>query len=355
MRSFLRWTGRSLLAISVVVLAWSLIPVRPTIPKLERRETGHSWELASGHRIAYVKVSGTGSGGPLAPVVVTHGGPGGYIHSSYVRAFGRLAETGRDVYLYDQLGSGLSDRLRKPRDYSFKRQVDVLEEIITVHLGGGPVVLVGQSYGGQVISYFAARHPKLVAAAVLTSPGEVEPLLFDETGWINERKYPVPADLEFREPFDVADEMGIGSWGLRPILAIALSTLNLKWMPDDEADGVLNSIASRITKGMVCDPENVEPEEGGGGWYSHGWSNWFDGVEDWRERLSISPVPLLVVQGQCDYLPYAGAYEHADLAPNGRYEFIEGAGHVLWWEREDALVKVLVEFLSSESGSARVE
>ena len=80
--------------------------------------------------------------------------------------------------------------------------------------------------------------------------------------------------------------------------------------------------------------------------YSHGWSTWFGDVEDWRPLLRSSPVPTLVLQGQCDYLPYAATYEHAALMPRGEYRFVEGAGHVIWWERPDEMIVAIETFLS---------
>lgn len=336
--------GAVVLLLLVVLVS---IPVAPTISPIAPRPTTQYWAMEGGYRIAYTHVPAE-IGPAKTPIVVLHGGPGGYIHSTYIETFGRLTRLGHDVYLYDQIGSGLSDRRPNPKDYTFYGHLQDLHAIVSDHLGVERVILIGQSYGGKLASYFVAAHPDLVEKAVLTSPGGIEPPLFDEEGrWINEQRYPVPDSLDFRDPPDVAEEMGITSWPLRSIAAIALATtFNRKLMPDEEADGVLNTVATRITRGMACEPENVPPEEGGGGFYAHGWSNWYGGVEDWRPQLRRVDVPVLVVQGACDYIPYASAYEYVDLLPNGEYAFIEDAGHVIWWERPDALIRAIEAFLT---------
>lgn len=47
---------------------------------------------------------------------------------------------------------------------------------------------------------------------------------------------------------------------------------NIKWASDREMDDFTNTMASIFSAGMVCEPKNVLPEEGGGG-YSPIFSN----------------------------------------------------------------------------------
>jgi len=55
---------------------------------------------------------------------------------------------------------------------------------------------------------------------------------------------------------------------------------------------------------------------------------------------------VLVLQGACDHLPYAGTYEYAALLPNARYRFVAGAGHILWWDRPEEYLAAIEEFLA---------
>lgn len=350
----------TLLATAVLVLAVLIaIPVDPTVPYLEARPTTEYWSMDGGYRIAYTRVSAEDPGEKKPPVVFLHGGPGGFVSASAIEDLGALAELGHDVYLYDQVGSDLSDRLEKPKDYGFLGHVDDLREIVTEKIGP-PVILIGQSYGGMLASYFVAHYPDVVEKAVLTSPGKIQPVRFDDEGnWINERRWPVPDSLEFRDPAaDVSHEMKVRSWPPRFIATVALATtLNVKLMSDEEADAALNTVVTKIAPGMVCDAANVpDLEQGiGMGAYSHGWSNWFGGVDDWRDELRETDVPLLVLQGQCDVIPYPTAYEHAALAPRGEYRFVEDAGHKIRWERPEAYLAEIVRFLADSTAPSEVE
>ncbi|MBZ0089573.1 MAG: alpha/beta hydrolase, partial [Thermoanaerobaculia bacterium] len=328
------------------LVVWCLIPIEPTLAAIRPGPETRFWKMAKGYQIAYTRIAAA-PGAPVAPpIVFLHGGPGGYVHSSIVRTLAPLAARGHDLYFYEQVGSGRSDRLPRPKDYSFLGHVADLDEVVTRHLRAERVILIGQSYGGQLAAEYVALHPERVERMVLSSPGALEPALFDTEGrWANEAKYPVPAALRFVAPPDVAMD-GLRFWPLRALASIAVATLfDVKLMPDAEADGVLDTLASGFTRGMVCDPARVQPEEGGAGFYAHGWGNWYEGLEDPRPLLRRRELPVLVVQGACDYLPYAGTYEYVDLFPNARYRFVAGAGHILWWERPEEYLGAIEEFL----------
>lgn len=341
-----RWTA-GLFGVALLALVfWCLIPIEPTVAALRPGPETRFWTMAKGHRIAYTRIAAAPGAPAAPPIVFLHGGPGGYVHSSIVRALAPLVEHGHDLYFYDQVGSGRSERLPKPKDYSFLGHVADLEEIVAGEIGAERVILIGHSYGGQLAAEYVALHPGRVERLVLSSPGALEPALFDAEGrWANEAKYPVPAALRFVAPPDVAMD-GARFWPPRALAAIALATaLNVKLMPDAEADGVLDTLASRFTRGMVCDPAHVQPEEGGAGFYAHGWGNWYEGLEDPRPLLRQRELPVLVLQGACDYLPYAGTYEYVDLFPNARYRLLEGAGHILWWDRPEEYLGAIEDFL----------
>lgn len=348
------WTVGLLGAALLALVVWCLIPIDPTLGAIRPRPETRYWTMSKGYRIAWTRLPGAAGIESRAPIVYLHGGPGGYVHSSIVRTLAPLAARGHDLYFYDQVGSGLSDRLPRPRDYSFLGHIADLHEIVSVHLGAPRVILIGQSYGGQLAAQYLALHPERVERMVLSSPGELQPAQFDADGrWVNESRYPTPPDLRFVAPPEVAMD-GLRFWPLRALATMAFATaLNVKLMPDAEADGLLDTLASEFTTGMVCDPAHVQPEEGGAGFYSHGWSNWYEGLEDPRPLLRQREAPVLVLQGACDHLPYAGTWEYADLLPNARYRFVAGAGHILWWDRPEEYFRLIEEFLSERSAPMR--
>lgn len=123
MKRWLRLAARAaLLAAALLVLAAAvacLVPVRVTVAAIEPRPDTRYWQMSGGYRIAYTRLAPAAGVPGRAPVVFLHGGPGGYVHSSAIRALQPLADAGHPVYLYDQHGSGLSDRLERPKASSF--------------------------------------------------------------------------------------------------------------------------------------------------------------------------------------------------------------------------------------------
>ncbi len=86
------------------------------------------WELPTGSRIAYVRVPAEGDVREI-PIIFLHGGPGTPDMKGDSEYFGKLAQDGFDVYIYDEVGTGRSSRLEDPRSYTLERDVADLEAI----------------------------------------------------------------------------------------------------------------------------------------------------------------------------------------------------------------------------------
>ena len=98
---------------------------------------------------------------------------------------------------------------------------------------------------------------------------------------------------------------------------------------------------------MVCDPNYVKPEEGGAGMYSYMSANYNPDLEDIRPKLKDISVPSIIIQGQCDSGDYGTVIEYAELL-GSKYNFIEKAGHIIWWEQREQYFSLISEFLTSE-------
>jgi L-proline amide hydrolase len=109
------------------------------------------------------------------PLVVAHGGPG--CTHDYVLSIAAIAETGRPVVHYDQLGAGRSTRL--PEKCADFWTVDLfLAELdnLLVSLGiDDRYFLLGQSWGGMLGAEHAIRQPAGLKALVISnSPASME-------------------------------------------------------------------------------------------------------------------------------------------------------------------------------------
>jgi proline iminopeptidase len=98
---------------------------------------------------------------PVAMVI--HGGPGGD-HSGFKPSFTPLAARMQLVY-FDHRGQGRS-AAADPASYTLDENVEDMEAL-RQHLGLGPIVSIGTSYGGMVAMAHAARYPASVSHLVL--------------------------------------------------------------------------------------------------------------------------------------------------------------------------------------------
>jgi pimeloyl-ACP methyl ester carboxylesterase len=117
-----------------------------------------------------------GSGDPM--IIIEGGDPDGrdnFGGTPFVREL--LAEN--RVCLYDRAGGGDSDPApNEPRDLS--DVVDYLAALRTAAGVDGPTVLVGSSFGGDLMIRYAARHPEGVVGVVLIDTPAPEDFTLEE-------------------------------------------------------------------------------------------------------------------------------------------------------------------------------
>jgi proline iminopeptidase len=98
---------------------------------------------------------------PVALVI--HGGPGGD-HSGFKPSMSPLS-AGMQLVYFDHRGQGRSAPA-DPASYTLDENVEDMEALRR-HLGLGPIVSIGTSYGGMVAMAHAARYPEAVSQLVL--------------------------------------------------------------------------------------------------------------------------------------------------------------------------------------------
>jgi proline iminopeptidase len=115
-----------------------------------------------GGRIWY-RMEGGGTG---TPIILLHGGPG--FPSAYLRSLLALSDD-RPVYIYDQLGTGLSDH---PSDTSLWHIERFVEELQAFRdsLGLSEVYLYGHSWGTMLAGRYMEGKPSGVQGVIFASP-----------------------------------------------------------------------------------------------------------------------------------------------------------------------------------------
>ncbi|WP_192808637.1 alpha/beta fold hydrolase [Actinomadura montaniterrae] len=344
--AFRRRRAATLLVTGLLVGAVSLASALTVFRPLEVRpvplppQATRYWTLSTGSRIAYTLTPGRGHRG-AAPVVRLHGGPGtpGAGPDDLDRD---LAARGFDVYTYDQLGSGRSERLSDPTGYTVARQVADLEAIRT-RIRAPKLILVGSSWGATLAASYMAEHPDNVAKAVFTSPGAL---------WAPEWKKSGEGDIwdrltprQRKRMDDLEASPRLIAWSVLmdvdPRAAHAL-------VPDKEIDPLFDELLSTVGSAATCHPERALHEASSrAGFYSNQLiSDDALKVPDPRPALRTVHAPALVLRGQCDYKRPEIAREYRDTIPGAALLQIPGAGHVIEAEQPELYRTSVTAFLT---------
>ncbi len=120
-----------------------------------------------GYKTWFRKV-GSAEDSEKIPLLCLHGGPGATW--DYFEPLQTLAETGRCLVFYDQLGGGNSD---VPEDPSIHTMALFLEEIEAVRraLGLNRVHVLGHSWGGMLAMEYALTKPPGLVSLILANTG----------------------------------------------------------------------------------------------------------------------------------------------------------------------------------------
>jgi proline-specific peptidase len=153
-----------------------------------------------GYRTWYQIVGELHSVSGKLPLLVLHGGPG-FPHD-YLEDLAGLADEGRAVVFYDQLGCGKSDHPDDPALWVMDTFVD---EVTAVREGIGldRVHLLGHSWGGWLALEYVLRRPPGLVSLILASACASLPAFAAETKRLKES---LPADV--RETIDRHEAAG---------------------------------------------------------------------------------------------------------------------------------------------------
>jgi proline iminopeptidase len=324
------------------LLAWvglTAIPRTYAVPDFQPLPGTQYWTLSDGARIGYTRIEARTATQPY-PIVYLHGGPGGYIHEAITLALQPLAESGYTLYLYDQRGSGASDRMDDLSRYTVAQHRQDLEEVLE-QIGAERVILVAQSWGAILANFFAAANPDKIQAIVLTSPGPIYP--------VDHRLADLapPDSLQLRAPaFSNADgNKKVQNWRSKTAEFVARAW-SKKWMPDSEADAFFAELNTALNRSTCCDAAKALKSGKGGGYYAHICTvNDLHHVSDPRNKLKNIQAPVLVLKGQCDNQKWGFTQEYLTVFPNASLKIIPGAGHSMYIEQAENYRQAILDFL----------
>lgn len=279
-------------------------------------------------RIFY-KIVGTGS----VTLVAVHGGPGNSLES--IRADLEPLAKGRRVIYYDQRGQGRSELITDESKLGYEQHVSDLDAV-RQHFKLEKVTLLGNSWGGLLISLYAIAHPDRVERLVLHNPAPpMNGFLTDMQDEISRRMNSLykPEQLKrvrFTEKagnwLKAKDPVAI----CREFLTLVLTTytysrtLNIGFKGDLCAGSRESVRQNRTVNAQV--------------WRSLGDFNLVP-------KLAMVNAPVLVIHGAADVIPLRGSEFWASGYPNARLLVIEKAGHLSHVETPEVFFPSVETFL----------
>ena len=276
----------------------------------------------------YWRVAGE-SDGTKKPIIFLHGGPGS--SHNYFEVLDGLAEEGRELVMYDQIGCGKSPA--PGRTDLFNRDTWV-EELIALRkeLGIKECHILGQSWGGMLLlEYVCGEHPEGIKSIILSSTLPEVPL------WDSELH---------RLVSELPQEM-------QDAIARAEATGNYN-DPDYIAANDEYMLRHCAPKWTDKDPECLtRPKGSGREAYVTGWGeNEYTPTGTLRgyNRTADLPnikVPTLITNGIYDLCTPVVAKFMFDHIPGAKWEMFNHSRHMAFAEENEKYMKILSEWLAA--------
>ncbi|HXB93414.1 MAG TPA: alpha/beta hydrolase [Puia sp.] len=342
-RTAFRWVRIAVLSGIVIFGVAVFWPRSYGTPTLTIRPGTRYWDLPTGSRIAYTLIPGKGNKKPF-PIICLHGGPGGAFGDASIRLLSPLADDGYDIYLYDQIGSGLSDHLQDIREYSAARHRRDLEAIVQ-QLRVPKVILMGHSWGAILAALYAADNPEKLDGLILTGPGPIYPIRPELA------RLPSPDSLHLRMPYYSNRQGNDQANNIRTrAMAFFATKFGIRLASDREADDFAGYLGSLVDRSTVFDTSRIRGmgPAAGAGYYSGVMTfHSLFSIADPRPKLRNSPIRLMVLKGQYDNQEWGYTHEYLELFPNNTLLVLPNAGHALSSEQPVLFLAAIRDFLKS--------
>jgi proline iminopeptidase len=296
---------------------------------VKAQEPSEGYLLAPDDVRIFYKIVGTGP----ETLVVVHGGPGNSLES--IRADMEPLAKGRRVIYYDQRGNGRSDLITDGKKLGYEYHVADLEAL-RKHFKLEKMSLLGNSWGGLLISLYAVAHPDRVARLVLDSSAPpVHSFMDDMKDEISRRMNQIykPEQLARARSLWNSDNWVKSSDPVavcREFYTMVLTTYTYGRSLDIGFKGDLCA----GSKDAVRQQQVVN---------THIWRSLGD--YDLVPKLSTVKAPVLVIHGVADVIPQRASELWASAYPNARLLLFEKSGHMAHIEQASAFFAAVETFL----------
>ncbi len=281
-----------------------------------------------GYQTWYRIVGDSEEAGKL-PLLVLHGGPGAA--HDYLESLDVMADTGRRVIYYDQLGCGHShiDESR-PELWTVPLYVEEVD-VVRKALGLDRIHLLGQSWDGMLAMEYMFTQPKGIASlTIASSPASM-------TQWVaeaNRLREALPLEVQATLLKHEADGT-TDSAEYQQAMTVFYDRHVCRVVPNPE-------YVQRTNQAIMNYPEVYYTMNGPSEFYVIGTlKHW-----DVRDRLGEIHAPTLVTSGRYDEAtPLIAETVHKGI-PESQWVVFENSGHMAHAEETERYTQVLNDFIS---------
>jgi proline-specific peptidase len=276
----------------------------------------------------------TGSGDRI-PILLVHGGPGA--GHDYLEPLLRLADGGRRVVVWDQLGCGRSDAPDQQSLYRLERQVEELAAIRAA-LGLGRIHLFGQSLGGWLAIEYLLREPTGVVSLNLASTSSGVPPLMRGMGTLRRQ---LPAEVrETLERGEASGDVDGDAYQAAELCFVRRHVCRLDPFPAPLVRTIENTAGSPAYKVM----------------YGRNQFLLTGSLRGWDRQAEVGRLrmPTLVSCGRHDKFVPACSHDLHEAIPGSELHVFEQSSHMSHLEEPERFLAVVEDFLArAENEAAR--
>lgn len=256
---------------------------------------------------------------PVAFVI--HGGPGGD-HTGFKPALTPLAERMQLVY-FDHRGQGRSAK-GDPATYTLDENVEDMEAL-RQHLGLGPIVSIGTSYGGMVAMAHAACYPRSVSHLVL--------VVTAAHAGFNARARQIVAERGTAEQKEVAAQLWAGALDTPEKLRRYYDVMGPLYSRSHDP------VAAKAGRDRgILSPEALNRAFAPGGFLQH---------YDLRPELARIVAPTLILAGRHDWIcPPEFSEEIHRLVPGSDLRIFEESSHSIRADEPRKMIDAIAGFVA---------